>query len=129
MRAVVVQILALAAGLVASLKFDAEQIGYNLNQNQTASSVLDYSGEWESHTFHPSPSNWRFPFYTLFLDRFVNGDPVNDNANGTVFEQDVTGNQLRDGGDLAGLIDTLDYIQGMGTKVRYNKQTRFRMTY
>jgi len=26
--------------------------------------------------------------------------------------------QFRHGGDIAGLVDTLDYIQGMGIKVR-----------
>jgi alpha-1,3-glucan synthase len=55
-------------------------------------------------------------FYSLFLDRFVNGNPSNDDANGTHFEQDANGNQLRNGGDLAGIVDTLDYIQGMGIK-------------
>ena len=111
-------LLILAADLVASLRFDAGEVGYNLNENKTAINPLDYWGEWTDHSFHPSPSNWRFPFYTIFLDRFVNGDPRNDDANGTHFEHDVTGNQLRNGGDLAGLIDTLDYIQGMGIKVR-----------
>jgi alpha-1,3-glucan synthase len=117
MRVWYTQLLILAASLGSSLKFDPQQTNFNLNQNKTAENVLDYWGERTDHTFHPSPSNWRFPFYTLFLDRFVNGDPSNDNANLTVFEQDVTGNQLRAGGDLAGLVDTLDYIQGMGIKV------------
>jgi len=53
----------------------------------------------------------------LFLDKFVNGDPRNDDANGTVFEHDIMGNQLRHGGDLKGLVDSLDYIQGLGIKV------------
>lgn len=106
-----------AAHLVSSLKFDSREVDYNLNQNQAAINVVDYGGEWANHKFHESPSNWRFPFYTLFLDRFVNGDPSNDNANGTLFEQDVKSNQFRHGGDLAGLTDTLDYIQGMGIKV------------
>jgi alpha-1,3-glucan synthase len=101
----------------AALKFDPRYVGYNLNENETAQSPLDYWGEWSAHSFHPSPSNWRFPFYTLFLDRFVNGDPANDNANGTLFEQDIMSTQLRYGGDLQGLVDSLDYIQGMGVKV------------
>ena len=78
---------------------------------------MEYSGTWQDHTFFPSPENWRFPFYTLFLDRFVNGDPSNDDINGTLFEQDIMGTTMRHGGDLAGLVDTLDYIQGMGIKV------------
>jgi alpha-1,3-glucan synthase len=102
---------------VFSLKYDPKEVDYNLNNNQNAQNPVDYTGEWRDHTYHPSPSNWRFPFYTLFLDRFVNGDPANDNANNTVFEQDVFDTQFRHGGDLAGLVDTLDYIQGMGIKV------------
>jgi alpha-1,3-glucan synthase len=99
------------------LRFDKEFIGYNLNENEAATNPLDYSGEWTDHTFHPSPTNWRFPFYTLFLDRYVNGDPVNDDINGTVYEKDSQSNQLRHGGDLVGLVDSLDYIQGLGIKV------------
>jgi glycosidase len=50
---------------------------------------------------------------------FVNGDPTNDNANGTAFEQDILNNQLRHGGDIAGLLDSLDYLQGMGIRGLY----------
>ncbi|KAL2134918.1 hypothetical protein VTI74DRAFT_10410 [Chaetomium olivicolor] len=59
------------------------------------------------------------PFYSLFLDRFVNGDPSNDNSNGTAFEVDIFSTQLRAGGDISGLVDTLDYLQGMGIKALY----------
>lgn len=51
------------------------------------------------------------------LDRFVNGIPDNDNINGTYFEHDLKSNQMRHGGDIYGLRDTLDYLQGMGIKV------------
>jgi hypothetical protein len=105
------------ASLVRGLRFDPAYEKYNLNQNQAATTPLEYWGEWEDHDYHPSPKNWRFPFYTLFLDRFVNGDPTNDNANGTLFEQDIMSTQLRHGGDIDGLVDTLDYIQGFGIKV------------
>lgn len=50
-------------------------------------------------------------------DRFVNGNPHNDNINGTRFERDSESTALRYGGDVAGLIDTLDYISGMGVRV------------
>lgn len=108
--------LAIPAG---ALKYQAEFVDYNLNTNQEATNPRDYSGTWDNHTYNPSPSNWRFPFYTLFLDRFVNGDPTNDNANGTVYEQEVLGTQLRFGGDVQGLVDSLDYIQGFGIKGLY----------
>lgn len=109
-------LLSLLASTGLSLRYDPAEADYNLNTNQAAVNPLDYSGEWEGHTFNPSPANWRFPFYTFFLDRFVNGDPTNDDANGTVYEHDTNNNQYRHGGDLKGLVDTLDYLQGMGIK-------------
>ncbi|KAG9697868.1 putative alpha 1,3 glucan synthase, partial [Aureobasidium melanogenum] len=111
--------------LAQSLKYDPGEADWNLNTNQAATSPLEYSGTWQDHTFYPSPDNWRFPFYGLFLDRFVNGDPSNDNNNGTLFEQDIMGTTMRHGGDLAGLVDTLDYIQGMGIKGLYVAGTPF----
>lgn len=116
MRGLLSCFLACSAGLVFALQYDPAQVEFNLNTNQQAQTAVDYTGEWENHDFNPSPKNWRFPIYSLFLDRFVNGDPSNDDANGTVFEHDVSSTQLRHGGDLVGLTDTLDYIQGMGVK-------------
>ena len=103
---------------VSSLRYDAEQVAYNLNTNKDALNPTQYSGEWQDHTFTASPDNWRIPFYTIMLDRFVNGNPSNDDANGTQYEQDITQTTLRHGGDIKGLQDTLDYLQGMGVKVR-----------
>lgn len=100
-----------------SLRYDPQQVDHNLNTNQQALSPLDYSGEWQNHTFTPSPDNWRVPFYTIILDRFANGNPTNDDANGTQFELDPTQTTLRHGGDIQGLQDSLDYLQGMGIRV------------
>ncbi|KUJ12806.1 alpha-1,3-glucan synthase Ags2 [Mollisia scopiformis] len=108
-----------------ALQFQQQYIDYNLNQNQTAVEVENYYGIWENHSFYPSPSNWRVPFYTLFLDKFVNGDPSNDDINGTAFEHDLMQTQLRHGGDLQGLVDSLDYIQGMGIEAIYIAGTPF----
>lgn len=110
---------ALFAAIAKSWPYDKAFLDYNLNTNKTATDAADYWGEWPSHSgkYHASPDNWRFPFYTLFLDRFVNGDPSNDNINGTLFEHDLNSNQMRHGGDVAGLVDTLDYLQGLGIKV------------
>ncbi|SCF04085.1 pullulanase-type alpha-1,6-glucosidase [Micromonospora mirobrigensis] len=58
-------------------------------------------------------------FYFVLPDRFANGDPRNDRGG-------LTGDRLRTGldpedkgfyhgGDLKGLIDKLDYVQGLGT--------------
>jgi alpha-1,3-glucan synthase len=106
------------ATVVRGLRYDPAFADYNLNQNQQAVNPVDYDGDrGKGFVYFKSPEDWRVPTYTLFLDRFANGDPSNDNANGTVFEQDITSNQLRHGGDLQGLVDSLDYIQGMGMKV------------
>jgi len=112
-----------------ALKYDPGYLDYNLNQNQTATNPIDYWGEWDGHQFTPSPKDWRFPFYTLFLDKFANGDPTNDNINGTVFEHDLNSNQMRHGGDVAGLLDSLDYLQGMGIKVNIPSRLPFPPTW
>jgi len=103
-----------------SLRFDPTEIDYNLNTNQAAVDPLQYSGKWENHVFFESPKNWRMPFYTFFLDRLANGDPTNDDANNTVWEQDTDNTLFRHGGDLKGLVDSLDYLEGMGIKECYN---------
>lgn len=69
----ILSLISLLATLTAALRFSSDQIGFNLNENQTAVDPLDYWGQWPNHTYHPSPQNWRMPAYTLFLDRFVNG--------------------------------------------------------
>ncbi|KKY23936.1 putative alpha-glucan synthase [Phaeomoniella chlamydospora] len=112
-------IFAILALTTWALRYEEDSVQYNLNQNQSATNPADYYGKWDDHEFFPSPGNWRFPFYTLFLDRFVNGDPTNDNINGTAFEHDLNSNQMRHGGDAAGFNDSLDYLQGMGIKGIY----------
>ncbi|KAL8938873.1 MAG: hypothetical protein Q9211_003009 [Gyalolechia sp. 1 TL-2023] len=106
-------------GLSHALRWGPEHVGYNLNENQEATIPTDYWGEWENHEYHPSPSNWRFPFYVLTLDRYVDGDPTNNEANNTVFEHNWMTNQFRFGGDVKGLQHNLDYIQGLGIKALY----------
>lgn len=108
---------------VHGLKYTLSEVDYNLNVNKTATNPLDYSVE-ERTNYTASPDNWRFPFYTVFLDRFVNGDPTNDNANETLFETDMRSTQIRNGGDLQGLVDSLDYIAGMGIKVIHGQKTQ-----
>ncbi|WP_203234177.1 alpha-amylase family glycosyl hydrolase [Actinomyces sp. 565] len=58
-------------------------------------------------------------FYFVLTDRFANGDTSND-AGGLTGGRDITGLDPTDkgyyhGGDIQGLIDHLDYIQGLGT--------------
>jgi hypothetical protein len=112
-----VSALLFALPVISALRWHPDHVGYNLNENQTATHPRDYWGEWDNHTYQPSPQNWRFPFYMLTIDRYVDGDPTNNEANGTVFEHHWLTNQFRFGGDAKGLQDDLDYIQGIGIKV------------
>ena len=58
-------------------------------------------------------------FYFVMADRFENGDSTNDTASipGTRLENgfDPTSQGFYHGGDLKGIIDRLDYIEGLGT--------------
>ncbi|GAB7364057.1 hypothetical protein MBLNU230_g4612t1 [Neophaeotheca triangularis] len=114
--------IALLATRATASYYDEGEIGYNLNTNQQAVGPLEYDFEWEGKSnddYFPSPDNWRIPFYSFFLDRFVNGDPTNDNTNETAFEHDLKGTQLRHGGDIKGLADSLDYLHGLGIRGLY----------
>jgi hypothetical protein len=58
-------------------------------------------------------------FYFVMADRFANGDPSNDKG-GLSGDRRATGFDPTDkgffhGGDLAGVMDKLDYIKGLGT--------------
>lgn len=59
-------------------------------------------------------------FYFVLTDRFANADPSNDRAGLTpddrlIHGYDPTDKAFYHGGDIAGLISKLDYIQGLGT--------------
>lgn len=113
-------VAALLAATVSGWPYEESLVDYNLNVNNDTTNPAEYTApSWPGHKYTPSPKNWRFPFYTLFIDRWVNGDPTNDNINGTLFEHDLDSTQMRHGGDAVGLVDTLDYLQGLGIKVRY----------
>ncbi|KIV87923.1 hypothetical protein, variant [Exophiala sideris] len=112
-------VLLCTIGVVWALRYEQDQAQWNLNQQVNATRPVEYWGEWANHTFHPSPDNWRMPFYSVNLDRFVDGDPTNDDANGTQFEHNWMSNQFRFGGDARGLMQNLDYLHGMGIKGLY----------
>ncbi|MBZ0269218.1 Ig-like domain-containing protein, partial [bacterium] len=60
----------------------------------------------------PSPADWRdVSIYQILTDRFFNGDPANDNAEGHFDPADGARNH---GGDWAGIEQKLDYIAALG---------------
>ncbi|MFY0688669.1 MAG: glycoside hydrolase family 13 protein [Cyclobacteriaceae bacterium] len=52
--------------------------------------------------------------YLITPDRFVNGDPSNDNVDGMREQANRSFKGGRHGGDIAGMIKSLDYIDEMG---------------
>jgi glycosidase len=52
--------------------------------------------------------------YLITPDRFVNGDPANDNVEGMGDRIDRSNDGGRHGGDIQGIVDSLDYISEMG---------------
>ncbi|PLW45220.1 hypothetical protein PCASD_04029 [Puccinia coronata f. sp. avenae] len=72
--------------------------------------------------YTPSPTNWReLPIYTVILDRFMDGNPSNNDFYKSRSEWDAQANQLRHGGDIEGFAQdrVLDYIYGMGYRTIY----------
>ncbi|WP_224367897.1 alpha-amylase family glycosyl hydrolase [Hyalangium versicolor] len=62
---------------------------------------------------HVSSPDWRDQIiYFVMTDRFANGDPSNDNQGAGEF--DPANGAKYSGGDLKGLLNRLDYIQGLG---------------
>jgi len=52
--------------------------------------------------------------YLMIPDRFANGNPANDSIEGMLETTDITNPERRQGGDLKGVMDNLDYIQEQG---------------
>ncbi len=52
--------------------------------------------------------------YQVMPDRFANGNPSNDSTADTLERANRANGSGRHGGDIQGIIDRLDYIQGMG---------------
>jgi glycosidase len=65
-----------------------------------------------SSTARSAPEDWRDLFiYQIMTDRFADGDPSNNNAQGAYYPNYGTGVH---GGDFAGIEEHLAYIKGLG---------------
>jgi len=97
---------------------------YDDTTHRTALTPLDLAGDYTAADDAIVADPVRDPgagntFYFAMTDRFANGDPSNDTG-GLTGDRLTTGLDKTDkgfyhGGDLAGLRDKLDYIQGLGT--------------
>lgn len=52
--------------------------------------------------------------YLMMPDRFANGDPSNDTIEGMLESADRSNPERRQGGDIQGVIDHLDYLENLG---------------
>ncbi|MBD3617242.1 MAG: glycoside hydrolase family 13 protein [Gracilimonas sp.] len=52
--------------------------------------------------------------YLMMPDRFANGDPSNDTVEGMIESADRSDPRRRQGGDIQGVMDHLDYIEDLG---------------
>ncbi|MEX0720933.1 MAG: glycoside hydrolase family 13 protein [Balneolaceae bacterium] len=52
--------------------------------------------------------------YLMMPDRFANGDPANDTIEGMLESADRSNPERRQGGDIKGVLENLDYIQDLG---------------
>ncbi|KZV90231.1 glycoside hydrolase family 13 and glycosyltransferase family 5 protein [Exidia glandulosa HHB12029] len=118
-----VQLLLLASA--RAMRYTDALQDWNLNVNHSATSPLDYAPATRQ-TYTPSPENWRaLPTYTLLLDKFADGDPLNNDFFNTTFENDWNEVNFRFGGDVKGLRGRLDYLYGMGVRAIFIAGTPF----
>jgi alpha-1,3-glucan synthase len=110
---------------VSAAPYNETYAAWNLNTNQNAQSPMDYDTNFIPDSYFPSPDNWRFPFYTILMDKFADGDPSNNDFFGTMYEWDWRETNLRYGGDVKGLQSKLDYLAGMGIKGIFASGTPF----
>ncbi len=100
------------------------QITFDAGAQRVGISVPDLSGEYSSADDAIVAEPVRTPgsdeqFYFVLTDRFANGDTSNDTG-GIAGDRLDHGFDPQDkgffnGGDIAGLMDNLDYIEGLGT--------------
>ena len=109
----VVAVLLLAAAVVLIYR----QGGFIRDQVSAESSVLMAGDEGLGLTTRVGPPA-RDVVYFVMVDRFANGDPSNDRGAGgsgpLVHGFDPTKPNFYHGGDLVGLRQKLDYIEGLG---------------
>ncbi|KAJ3350440.1 Cell wall alpha-1,3-glucan synthase ags1 [Entophlyctis luteolus] len=117
--AVFVAVLCLLPACAAA-PYSASLLDRNLNMNVQAADAAQYSAVWSGHSYTPSPANWRaLPIYVVFIDRFSDGDPSNNNLANSSSDRspsDVFEVNYRHGGDFRGLASKLDYLYALGIR-------------
>ncbi|MGO1506110.1 MAG: pullulanase X25 domain-containing protein, partial [Brachybacterium sp.] len=108
--------LAVAAPTRVTFRFDAET-------TRLSAALADQGGEYTEEDAELAQSPYRHPgggeiFYFVLTDRFANGDTSNDTGGieGDRLDHgfDPADKGFYQGGDIAGLHEKLDYIEGLG---------------
>jgi len=110
-------ILLLVAGFVSSATFMGLFIAYITLYNNKQSELIDYMATHPDNgggiiNSNPSDEWANQTVYFVMIDRFNDGDATNNDQKNNEF--DPNDGSRWSGGDLQGIIDKLDYIQGMG---------------
>ncbi|MGB5952575.1 MAG: pullulanase-type alpha-1,6-glucosidase [Ornithinimicrobium sp.] len=97
--------------------FDSESEQVGVMPTQISGPATDGDQEYAASSLREAVTGEQF--YFVMADRFANGDPDND-LGGLEGDRLKTGFDPEDkgfyhGGDLAGILDKMDYIEGMGT--------------
>jgi len=108
--------LGLAAAAALALVAGSVGLGATLAREQPRGAYTDADAALVRPPATPAGSGQSF--YFVMTDRFADGDPTNDEG-GLTGDRETTGFDPTDtgyyqGGDLAGLRENLDYIEGLG---------------
>lgn len=107
-------VLLLAGSGVHAAPWTSGNSDWNVNLEDEANAA-NYYGDWDGHTYFPSPDDWRkVPIYQLLIDRWNDGKPENNEVDYGGYDLADVG--TRHGGDFLGLRDKLDYIRALGYK-------------
>lgn len=109
--------LSLAAGAKLVFSYDSESHAIGVRPVKLAGATTPADRKLAENSLRRPLTDERY--YFVMADRFANGNRANDTG-GLTGDRLVTGFDPTDkgfyhGGDLAGLIDKLDYIKGLGT--------------
>ncbi|MBN9312989.1 MAG: alpha-amlyase [Chryseobacterium sp. 39-10] len=90
------------------------------NGSKTVSTIKYEFKQRQQHSSQRSGFTSEDVMYLIMPDRFANGNPKNDNTPDTAEKADRSNKDGRHGGDIAGIIKNLDYLQELGVTTLWN---------
>ncbi len=90
------------------------------NRSKTVNTINYEFKQRQQHSSQRSGFTSEDVMYLIMPDRFANGNPKNDNTPDTTEKADRSNKDGRHGGDIAGIIKNLDYLQELGVTTLWN---------